>query len=43
MNRKQMIAVIEAYYKTIGRTNPPKFHDYSTAELKKTIKMFEIV
>ncbi len=43
MNRKQMIAVIEAYYKSINRANPPKFHGYTTAELQKTIKMFDIV
>ncbi len=42
MNRKQMIALIEAYYVRVGRTTPPKFHEYSTVELQKTIKLFNI-
>jgi hypothetical protein len=43
MNRTQMLNLIEAYYKSINRTNPPKFHDYSNAELKLTIRLFNIV
>jgi hypothetical protein len=43
MNRKQMLDAIEAYYKSIGRKNPPAFRDYSNAELKLTIRLFNIV
>ena len=42
MNRKQMIVVIEAYYKSIERTIPPQFRSYSNLELKKVISMFDI-
>ena len=42
MNRKQMLVVIAAYYKSIGRTNPPPFKEYTNLELKKTIMLFEL-
>ncbi len=42
MNRKQMLIVIAAYYKSIGRTNPPPFKEYTNLELKKTLMLFEI-
>ena len=35
MNRKQMLLVIAAYYKSICRTNPPPFKEYTNLELKK--------
>jgi hypothetical protein len=38
-----MLVLIEAYYKKIGRTNPPQFKEYSNQELKQTIRLFEIV
>jgi hypothetical protein len=38
-----MIDAIEAYYKSINRANPPPFRDYSNAELKGTIRLFNIV
>jgi hypothetical protein len=42
MNRKQMIVVIEAYYKSIERTIPPQFRTYTNLELKQTIILFDI-
>ena len=42
MNRKQMLLAIEAYYKSIERTTPPRFRSYSNLELKKVIAMFDI-
>jgi hypothetical protein len=42
MNRKQMLIVIAAYYKSIGRINPPPFKEYTNLELKKTLMLFEI-
>ena len=42
MNRKQMLLVIAAYYKNIGRPNPPPFKEYTNLELKKTIMLFEL-
>jgi hypothetical protein len=42
MNRKQMMACIEQYYKSIERTTPPRFRSYSNLELKKVILMFDI-
>ena len=43
LGRKVMLTAIEAYYKSIGRTNPPKFHTYNLLELQKTINLFNIV
>lgn len=37
-----MLVVIEAYYKSIQRTNPPPFKEYSNLELKKTIDLFQL-
>jgi hypothetical protein len=42
MNRKAMLVVIEAYYKNIGRTNPPPYKEYSNQELKKVIVLFKL-
>jgi len=42
MNRKQMILLIDNYYKSIERTTPPQFRSYSNIELKKTIILFDI-
>ena len=42
MNRKQMILLIDNYYKSIERTIPPRFRSYSNLELKKVILMFDI-
>ena len=43
MNRKSMILLIEKYYKSIERLNPPKYKDYTTHELKQVIIMFNII
>jgi hypothetical protein len=43
MNRSKMIDLIDAYYKSINRANPPQFREYSNAELKLTIRLFNIV
>jgi hypothetical protein len=42
MNRKQMILLIDNYYKSIERITPPRFRSYSNLELKKVILMFDI-
>ena len=43
MNRKAMLILIEAYYKSIDRINPPKYKDYTNHELKQVISMFNII
>jgi hypothetical protein len=42
MNRKQMILLIEDYYKSIERIKPPQFREYSNQELKLVIILFDI-
>jgi hypothetical protein len=37
-----MIILIDNYYKSIERTIPPQFKNYSNLELKKVISMFDI-
>lgn len=37
-----MILLIEDYYKSIERTNPPQFREYSNQELKLVIILFDI-
>ena len=43
MNRKQLIALLAAYYARIGQQLPARFHDYSTLELQKSVKLFDLV
>jgi len=40
--RDLLIQALEEYYKSIGRTTPPQFHNYSIVELKKCIRLFKI-
>ena len=37
-----MIILIDNYYKSIERTNPPQFREYSNQELKLVIMLFDI-
>jgi hypothetical protein len=37
-----MILLIEDYYKSIERTKPPQFREYSNQELKLVIILFDI-
>jgi len=42
LKRKDLIKIVDEYYKSIGRINPPQFREYSNQELKATIKLFSI-
>ena len=42
LKRKEMIMLIDNYYKSINRTNPPNFREYSNQELRQTIILFNI-
>ncbi len=42
MNRKEMIAMIGAYYTSIGRLKTPQYQEYSLGELRKVIILFKI-
>jgi hypothetical protein len=43
MNRKQLIALLTSYYARTGKILPARFHDYSTLELQKSVKLFELI
>lgn len=43
LKREDIIPVLEEYYKSIGRVNPPNYKDYSLGELKKCLTLFRIV
>ena len=42
LKREDIIPFIEEYYKSIGRTDPPNFKEYSLQELKKCLVLFNI-
>ena len=42
MKREVMIELIRNYYKEQGRIKYPNMENYTTAELKKVIRLFEI-
>ena len=42
LKRKELIQIIDKYYKSINRLNPPNFKEYTNHELKQVIKMFSI-
>jgi len=42
IKKQECIKIIDDYYKSIGRTNPPKFETYSLHELKLCLRMFNI-
>jgi len=42
LKRKEMIEIIDIYYKSVKRLIPPNFKEYSTQELRKTIILFQI-
>jgi hypothetical protein len=41
--RDLLIQAIDKYYKSIGRTVTPQYQTYSIVELKKCIRLFNIV
>lgn len=42
MNREELLAVIQRYYESINRTNPPKYETYSLRELRGVLNLFHI-
>jgi len=42
LKRKDMLEMITAYYKSIGREKIPPIKDYTTQELRGVVKMFEL-
>jgi hypothetical protein len=42
LKKEDCFPFIEAYYNTIGRTNPPDYKEYSLQELKKCMVLFNI-
>jgi hypothetical protein len=42
LKKKEMIEIIDIYYKSVKRLIPPNFKEYSTQELRKTIILFQI-
>jgi hypothetical protein len=42
LKREDCFPFIEAYYESIGRTNPPNYKEYSLQELKKCMVLFKI-
>jgi len=42
LKRKEMLEMITAYYKSIGREKTPPIKDYSTQELRGVVKMFNL-
>jgi len=42
LRRKDYIKLIDEYYKSINRTNPPNFREYSNHELRQVAKMFKL-
>ena len=42
LKRKEMLELIAAYYKSIGRDKTPPIKDYTTQELRGVVKMFEL-
>lgn len=42
LKREDCFPFIEQYYKSIGRTDPPNYKEYSLQELKKCLLLFKI-
>ncbi len=42
IKREELLPIITAYYKSIGRTDPPNMDTYSLNELRKCIVLFKI-
>ena len=42
LKKEDIYPVLAEYYKSIGRTNPPPYEQYSLQELKKCLVMFKI-
>lgn len=42
LKREDCFPFIEEYYKSIGRTDPPNYKEYSLQELKKCLMLFKI-
>jgi hypothetical protein len=42
LKRKELILLIDKYYKSIKRDVTPQFREYTNHELKQVIKMFQI-
>ena len=43
MTRKQLLALLAAYYARTSQPIPARFNEYSTIELQKAVKLFELV
>jgi hypothetical protein len=42
IKKEEIYPILDDYYKSIGRTHPPPFRNYSLSELKKCLVMFKI-
>ena len=42
MSREELLQVIQRYYESINRINPPKYETYSLRELRGTLNLFYI-
>jgi hypothetical protein len=42
LKRKELIQIVDRYYKSIKRDITPQFREYTNHELKQVIKMFQI-
>ena len=42
LKKEDIFPFLKEYYEKIGRTNPPDYHAYSLAELKKCLVLFGI-
>jgi hypothetical protein len=43
LKKEDIYPFLEVYYTRIGRTRPPDFRSYSLGELKKCLKIFNII
>ena len=42
LKKEDIYPLLDAYYQSIGRTNPPHFRTYTLEELKKCLSLFRI-
>ena len=42
LKKEDIYPLLDAYYQSIGRTNPPHFRTYTLEELKKCLSLFHI-
>lgn len=42
LTKEDIYTVLEKYYKSIGRKNPPQYRTYSLKELKRCLVLFNL-